>query len=112
MHFVERWEGGLADEVLIVLFRSAITTEPAAERLRQVFGSQVARTLAAVVADPEEASVRAALVSTQLLGVALCRYVLRLPPVAMLDPQALVANLSPTVQRYLTGPLETGGPER
>jgi AcrR family transcriptional regulator len=104
-HFIERWEGGLADEVLIVLFRSAITNEAAAEQLRVVFGGQVARTLAAVIDDPAQVPVRAALVSTQLLGVALCRYILRLPPVMMLDTDTLVANLAPTVQRYLTGPL-------
>jgi AcrR family transcriptional regulator len=104
-HFIERWEGGLADEVLIVLFRSAITNEIAAEQLRVVFGGQVARTLATVVDDLAEVPIRAALVSSQLLGVALCRYILRLPPVMMLDTDTLVANLAPTVQRYLTGPL-------
>lgn len=105
-HFVQRWEGGLADEVLIVLFRSAVTNESAAERLRAVFGGQVARALAGVVDDPAEAPVRAALVSTQLLGVALCRYILRLPPVLALDAASLVAHVSPTVQRYLTDPLD------
>jgi AcrR family transcriptional regulator len=104
-HFIERWEGGLADEVLPLLFRSAITNETAAEQLRVVFGKQVTVALAAVVVRPAEVPVRAALVSTQLLGVALCRYILRLPPVMKLDLDALVANLSPTIQRYLTGPL-------
>ncbi|MFD0687085.1 TetR/AcrR family transcriptional regulator [Actinomadura fibrosa] len=105
-HFVERWEGGLADEVLSVLFRSAITNEAAAERMRSIFGAQVAGALAPRVDDPSELPTRAGLVSTQLLGVALCRYILRLPPVVALDVDALVASLSPTVQRYLTGPLD------
>ncbi|MFI0444520.1 TetR family transcriptional regulator [Actinomadura sp. 6N118] len=104
-HFVERWEGALADEVLIVLFRSAITNETAAERLRTVFGSQVAGALAPAVTDPAELPARAGLVSTQLLGVALCRYILRLPPVVALDVDTLVASLAPTIQRYLTEPL-------
>jgi AcrR family transcriptional regulator len=30
-HWVERWEGDLSDELLIVLFRSAITNQSAAE---------------------------------------------------------------------------------
>lgn len=104
-HFVERWEGGLADEALIVLFRSAITTELAAEQMRTVFGTQVAKALAPVVADPAELATRAGLVSTQILGVALCRHILRLPPVAALAVEDLIAALSPTVQRYLTAPL-------
>jgi Bacterial regulatory proteins, tetR family. len=105
-HFIERWEGGLSDEVLLVLFRAAITNESATQRLRDVFGEQVARTMAAVIPDPAEVQIRAGLIATQILGVALCRYILRLPPVADLDIGTLVANISPTVQRYLTGPIE------
>ena len=104
-HWVERWEGGLSDELLIVLLRSAITNDHAAEQLRTVFGAQVATALAAVVDDPAEAPIRAGLVSTQMLGLALCRHILRLPPVVALDVETLIASVSDTVQRYLTGPL-------
>ena len=104
-HWVELWEGGLSDELLIVLLRSAITNERAAEQLRTVFGAQVATTLAAVVDDPAEAPTRAGLVSTQMLGLALCRHILRLPPVVALDAETLIASVAETVQRYLTGPL-------
>jgi AcrR family transcriptional regulator len=104
-HWVELWEGDLADELLIVLLRSAITNEHAAEQLRTVFGAQVAKTLAVVVDDPAEAPTRAGLVSTQMLGLALCRHILRLPPVVALDAETLIASISDTIQRYLTGPL-------
>jgi AcrR family transcriptional regulator len=104
-HWVELWEGGLADELLIVLLRSAVTNEHAAEHLRTVFGTQVAKTLAVVVDDPAEAPTRAGLVSTQMLGLALCRHILRLPPVVALDVETLIASISETIQRYLTGPL-------
>jgi hypothetical protein len=73
--------------------------------LRTVFGAQVARTLAVVVDDPAEAPTRAGLVSTQMLGLALCRHILRLPPVVALDVESLIASISDTIQRYLTGPL-------
>ncbi|OLT28673.1 TetR family transcriptional regulator [Actinomadura sp. CNU-125] len=108
-HFVERWEGELSDEFLVVLFRSAVTGEAAAARLREVFGGQVTGALGPLVPDPAELPVRAGLVSTQLLGVALCRYILRLPPVVAMDVDALVANLAPTVQRYINGPLPAAG---
>ena len=104
-HWVERWEGGSSDELLIVLFRSAITNEAAAERLRTVFGAQVAEAVATIVDDRAEAATRAGLVSTQMLGLALCRYILRLAPVVALDLDTLLATVSDTVQRYLTGPL-------
>jgi len=104
-HWVERWEGGSSDELLIVVFRSAITNEAAAERLRTVFGAQVAKAVATIVDDRAEAATRAGLVSTQMLGLALCRYILRLAPVVALDLDTLLATVSDTVQRYLTGPL-------
>jgi len=104
-HWVERWEGGSSDELLIVVFRSAITNEAAAERLRTVFGAQVAEAVATIVDDRAEAATRAGLVSTQMLGLALCRYILRLAPVVALDLDTLLATVSDTVQRYLTGPL-------
>jgi AcrR family transcriptional regulator len=108
-HFIERWEGDLADEALSILFRSSLTNEMAASRLRSVFENQVAGALVPAVDDPAELPVRASLVSTQLLGIALCRYVLRLPPVVALTPERLVADVGPTIQRYLTEPLN---PER
>jgi ABC-type Zn2+ transport system substrate-binding protein/surface adhesin len=39
-----------------------------------------------------------------MLGLAMCRYVLRLPPVVALDRAAVVAWLGPVVQRYLAEP--------
>jgi AcrR family transcriptional regulator len=104
-HWVERWEGGSSDELLIVVFRSAITNEAAAERLRTVFGAQVAKAVGTIVDDRAEAATRAGLVSTQMLGLALCRYILRFAPVVALDLDTLIATVSDTVQRYLTGPL-------
>jgi AcrR family transcriptional regulator len=111
-HWVERWEGGLSDELLVVLLRSAMTNEHAAAQLRAVFGAQVGQALAAVVEDPAEAPARAGLVATQMLGLALCRHVVRLPPVVGLDADTLIASVGATVQRYLTAPLARRAPER
>ena len=38
-----------------------------------------------------------------MLGLALCRNILRLPPVAAMTPETLVARIGPTIQNYLTG---------
>jgi hypothetical protein len=38
-----------------------------------------------------------------VLGLALTRYVLKLPPVVAMDDKAVIAWLGPTLQRYLTG---------
>ena len=73
--------------------------------MKAIFQTQVAPMIASVSPEPANAAMRAGLVSSQLLGVAICRYVLRLPPVRALDREQIVANIGPTLQRYLTEPL-------
>ncbi|MGK5675924.1 TetR family transcriptional regulator [Micromonospora sp. URMC 106] len=99
-HFVDRWEG---DETMVALLRTAATNPAAAERMRDIFAGQLAAAAARVAPDPAEAPRRAGLVASQMLGLALTRYVLRLPPMVDADPAELVAWIAPTVQRYLRG---------
>jgi AcrR family transcriptional regulator len=104
-HFLERWEGGLSDDVLVILLRSAVTDARVAERLQAVFVDQVAAAIRRVAPDAD-GDRRAALVASQLLGMALTRYLLRLPGIAERPRDAVLADVAPTVQRYLTGHLD------
>jgi AcrR family transcriptional regulator len=99
-HFLERWE---SDDTLMALLRASVSNPAAAARMRAIFGAQVAPLAAALSSDPATAAVRAGLVSSQTLGFALSRYVLRLPPIVAMTRAEAVAWLGPTVQRYLTG---------
>jgi AcrR family transcriptional regulator len=98
-HFVDRWE---RDEALIVLLRSSTTNDEAAQRMREIFAAQLLPVIAK--ANPVEPQRRAGLIATQVLGLALCRYVLRLPPVVEMSHDEIVDWLGPTVQRYLEAP--------
>ncbi len=49
--------------------------------------------------------VRMPLVASQMIGLIMCRYVLRIEPLASMDSEVLVATYAPTIQRYLTGEL-------
>jgi AcrR family transcriptional regulator len=98
-HFLDRWE---SDDTLMALLRAAVTNGAAADRMREIFATQVAPAVRTVAPDPAEAAVRSGLVASQILGAALIRYVLRLPPVATMDRGELITWLAPTVQRYLT----------
>ncbi|MFE1172179.1 TetR family transcriptional regulator [Streptomyces sp. NPDC058773] len=98
-HFLERWE---TDETLTAMMRVGVTNEAGAERMRGVFAEQIKPVVTAVCPVPEEAPTRAALIASQILGMALCRYVLHIPPAVGLGHDELVAWLAPTVQRYLT----------
>ncbi|MBL1077338.1 TetR family transcriptional regulator [Nocardia sp. 2] len=97
---VHRWE---SDETLPALLRAAVTNEGAADKMRAIFSGQVMPMLLSRSVDPAEAATRAGLVGTQMLGLALCRYILALPPVAAMTPEEVIAWLGPTVQRYLLG---------
>ncbi|MEV0337928.1 TetR family transcriptional regulator [Nocardia sp. NPDC050713] len=98
--FLAIWEDQ-QNTVLLILLRSSITDDAVSDRFRAVFAEQV---LPAVLrfGDPADAPRRSGLVVTQLLGLALCRYVLRLPPVVAMTPPQLIADIAPTLQRYLT----------
>jgi AcrR family transcriptional regulator len=98
-HFLHRWEG---DETLTALLRAAATNEAAAERMRQLFGGQLLPVAQAVCPVPGDAPRRAGLVASQMLGLALCRFVLRLPPVVTMTAAEAAEWVGPTIQRYLT----------
>ncbi|EDY57946.1 MULTISPECIES: TetR family transcriptional regulator [Streptomyces] len=99
--FLDLWE---ENEVLTALLRVGATNQAGAERMQGIFQEQVMPAALLVCPDPEQAPARAALAATQLLGLALTRYVLRLPPTVALAREEIVAWLAPTVQRYLTAP--------
>ncbi|WP_369271084.1 TetR family transcriptional regulator [Streptomyces sp. R11] len=100
-HFLAMWE---ENEVLTALLRVGATNEAGAERMQGIFADQLLPVARRVCPDPEQAPARAALASSQLLGLALTRYVLRFPPAVALAPEEIAAWLAPTVQRYLTAP--------
>ncbi|OBA64459.1 TetR family transcriptional regulator [Mycobacterium sp. 1100029.7] len=95
-HFLERWE----DDALVILLRSSATNDDAAQRMQEIFQAQI-QPLAASFVSEQEAGVRAGLVATQILGMALCRFVLRLPPVVQMTRDEIADWLGPTIQRYL-----------
>jgi AcrR family transcriptional regulator len=103
-HFVTMWSGDRGGP-LSILLRSAVTHEEAAERLRSVFAGQVATMVRRLLGEGPETDVRAGLLSTQLLGIALTRYILRLQPVVGMADEQVVAITTEFVDRILGGPL-------
>jgi AcrR family transcriptional regulator len=106
------WEStGLRDSFQGLL-RSAVTSDQAAAMLREFLADAILGPVASVAhgADPEGAAFRASMVATQMLGLALARYVLKVGPVACATIDELVAAIGPTVDRYMTGDLLAAGP--
>ncbi len=92
-------------ERLTALLRVAGTHPDAGEAVSGLFDSTVLRALVARVDDGETGEFRAALVATQLAGLALLRLVIPLPAVADASIDDLVAAIAPTIERYLEGDL-------
>lgn len=107
-HFFDRWEN---DGGLQALLRAAASNEAAADKMRSIFGRQVRPAITSLTGDPASAGLRAALVSTQLLGFGLARYVLRLPPILGLSRAQVCDWLGPNLQRYLTQDVSLAGPQ-
>ncbi len=102
-HFFRRWEGDEKDDLLRVLIRTAATNEEAAARIRTIFSGQVLA-MVETVAGPERARERAALIATQILGLAYARYVLGLSREDV-SRETIRAMVGETLGRYLFGAL-------
>jgi AcrR family transcriptional regulator len=104
--FLATWSppGPDVGATLAGLLRSALANDDAARMIREFVTVEVLGRIAAAL-DVPQPRLRAALVGSQVLGLALARLVIRVEPVASADVETLVACYGPTLQRYLTGPL-------
>ncbi|GAB3186182.1 TetR family transcriptional regulator [Micromonospora palomenae] len=106
--FLGVWDSP-AGKAAMALLRSAVNNDWTARLLREFLVTQVLRrVLDHLDVPPAELPLRGSLVATQMIGLAMMRYVIRLEPVASAAPETLVAAIGPTVQRYLTGDLPAG----
>ena len=91
--------------MLLSLLRSAASDAAAAAGMRELFAHQLVPALRRLITDESEVPQRAALVASQMLGLALARSVLELPPFDAMPPNVIAANVGATIQRYLHEPL-------
>jgi AcrR family transcriptional regulator len=95
-----------AGAAALALFRSAMSNEWTARLLREFVITQVLRKAVVELAlDPAEAPMRTGLLATQIAGLLMTRYVLKVEPVAGAPIETLVKAIGPNVQRFLTEPL-------
>jgi AcrR family transcriptional regulator len=106
------WDRDDLRTAFLAVVRSAATTEQGAALLREFVSSTILASLIEVAGlkDDAEGRYRAALVSSQVIGLALTRLLLQLEPVASAPVEDLAAAIGPVVQRYLTGGLDLEAP--
>jgi AcrR family transcriptional regulator len=101
--FLRVWDGPMRPAGL-ALVRSAVGSEWTARLLREFLVARVLRRVMGSLDLPDaERDARGALVASQLVGLVMTRYVLRIEPLASATADELVEAVAPTLQRYLTG---------
>ncbi len=89
---------------MVALLRSAGGHEAAVRMMREFITRQVSGRVATALG-LSQPQLRAALVGSHLIGLAMTRFVLCIEPLASADTEVLVGCCAPTLQRYLTDPL-------
>jgi len=100
------WESP-AQHSLVAFIRGTIGSKSKTLLLREVVTRTIiSRIMAGIPGPPEEVALRGNLVATQMVGLMLVRYVVKLEPLASASPEDVVRLLAPNVQHYLTGELD------
>ena len=88
---------------MVILTRSALTSEPAMARLRPVIAGVISQVTATSIPGPNPEA-RFSLAMGQLYGVASVRHLTGTPPLRDLSFDDLIALIAPSIQLQLTGP--------
>lgn len=101
--FLSVWDDPAVQPALLTVARSVL--EPGGDRL-------LSQGFLPVVVEPvgellglDRPTHRMNLVASQVMGLILMRYVLRVEPLASMPGELVIATFAPTLQRYLTGDL-------
>src|ERR671926_1887792 len=99
---VRTWDREGDRNAIMTLLRAATVEPVAAELMREFMQRRLFPPLLGALGSPDP-ELRASLVASQLLGLGIARYVLRLQPLADMTEDEIVRWVAPTLQRYLTG---------
>jgi AcrR family transcriptional regulator len=102
-YVVEAWERPEVQKPGVVLVRTAIGNRLTTPLLAGFLARELLERIASRL-DTPDAALRASLVASQVAGIIITRYVLRLPAMAEASVDEIVAWVAPNVQRYLVGP--------
>lgn len=110
--YLSIWESPDTATSMAVMLQSATSNGDANEAFRTFMREYVLTAVSGVIGGDERARLRAMLAATSLVGTALMRYVIKVPPLATLPADDVVRLLAPAVTRYLTADAdELGLPE-
>ncbi|MEV5837736.1 TetR family transcriptional regulator [Nocardia sp. NPDC052112] len=92
---------------VVAMVRSIIAGSDTALARTFVLDVVLERVRMRIVTPEDDGRARVALVGTQMIGVLVARKILEIEPLASMPIPELVAAVAPTLQRYLTGEIDT-----
>jgi AcrR family transcriptional regulator len=110
--YLRIWETPDTAASMRAMLQSATSNTDAHDAFRGFMQNYVLTAVSGVLGGGEQARLRAMLAASQLVGMAILRYIIEVPPLATLPADNVVALIAPTVTRYLTADAgELGLPE-
>jgi AcrR family transcriptional regulator len=107
--FLTVWDGRDDRRLFAALFRTAMTNERFLGVFRDLIQGELIARIGSIGRGGSER--RVALSLTQIMGLAIARYVAEVGPIVRLSKEEITASLGPTITRYLQGPMPgAGGP--
>ena len=100
--YLRIWERLESGGSMRAMLQSATSNSDAHEAFRGFMQNYVLTAVSEALGGGEDAPLRAMLAASQLVGVAMLRYVMEVPPLATLTPDQVVMLIAPTLTRYLT----------
>jgi len=107
--YLRIWETPDTAASMRAMLQSATSNSDAHDAFRSFMQNYVLTAVSGVLGGGEQARLRAMLAASQLVGTAILRYIIEVPPLATLSADEVVGLIAPTVTRYLTADAEELG---
>ncbi|MGD1218561.1 TetR family transcriptional regulator [Streptomyces krungchingensis] len=110
-HMLHVWDDPVSGPILLATLKNAAADDTFADLLKEMLGREVIDRIAARLTGPNRLR-RAGAFSTVMAGLITARYMLRLEPVASMNPDALVRVFGPQLRMALSAGSGHRGPAR
>jgi AcrR family transcriptional regulator len=100
--YLEFWENPETQRQMIIAIKTALTHDEVMEHSRPVITDMIAKAVLTELPGPHPEQ-RFGFAMAHLLGVAIARYVSKVPPLAEMDLDEVIVHTAPAIQLHLTG---------
>jgi AcrR family transcriptional regulator len=107
--YLQIWEMPDTAASMRAMLQSATSNSDAQDAFRGFMQNYVLTAVSGVLGGGEHARLRSMLAASSLVGTAVLRYIMAVPPLATLSADEVVRLIAPTVTRYLTADAEELG---